>query len=249
MNPKGKVALVTGGAQRVGKAITLALAQAGADVVVNYHSSARAAVETVAAVEELGQSAIALQADVSDEEQVQGLFEAAYDRFGKVDILVNSASLWRRSPFPTDDVSDWNRVSHILIDGSFYCSNAAVPGMLERGEGVIVNILDLAAIQPFYGMAAHSVGKAGMLALTKQLALELAPSIRVNGVAPGAVLPPDDLDESRIQEIADRNLLKRWGTPGDVAEAVLYLIKARFVTGEVLVVDGGERLGHLKYEQ
>jgi 3-oxoacyl-[acyl-carrier protein] reductase/pteridine reductase len=249
MDPKGKIALITGGAHRVGKAITLALARAGARVVINYNSSASAAEATAAEARHLGSEALVVQADVADHRQVEQMVATATDRFGGVDILVNSASLWRKTPFPTKNLDDWHRVTNILIHGSFYCANAVAPLMLAKGEGVIVNITDLSAWEPWPNFIAHSVGKSALLALNRQLALELAPTVRVNAVAPGPVLPPPDFDDKQIGQIAKRTLLNRWGSADDVAEAVLYLVKANYVTGEVITVDGGERLGHRKRAQ
>ena len=223
METKGKVALITGGAHRVGKAIALALAQGGANVIINYYSSAGPAEETVAEARALGVDAFAIQADVADLDQVNTLVAAALDRFGTVDILVNSASLWRKTPFPMKDLADWDRVTGVLINGSFYCANALAPTMLEQGAGAIVNIVDLSAWKPWRGFTAHTVGKAALLALTRQLALELAPAVQVNAVAPGPVLPPPDYDEQQIAVTADRTLKKRWGTANDVAEAVMFL--------------------------
>lgn len=241
MDPMGKVALVTGGAHRVGKAITLALAQAGAHVIINYHTSHEAAQTTAAEARARGVEALAIQADIADLRQVEAMVAAAQARFGRVDILVNNASRFEKTPLPTRDLSTWHRVTDILIHGSFYCANAVAPLMLERGEGAIVNIVDLSAWQPWPGFAAHSIGKAALLALTRQLALELAPAVRVNAVAPGPVLPPPGYSEEQIARIAQRTLLGRWGTPDDVAEAVLFLIRADYITGEVITVDGGER--------
>jgi 3-oxoacyl-[acyl-carrier protein] reductase/pteridine reductase len=243
---EGKTALVTGGAHRVGKAICLALAQAGANLVINYHASADAAQATAVEVRELGVAALPIQADVSDLGQVESMVTAAKDRFGAIDILVNSASRFEKTPFPTTDVAAWHRVTDILIHGSFYCANAIAPMMLEQGEGAIVNIVDLAAWEPWPNFAAHSVGKAGLLALTRQLALELAPTVRVNAVAPGPVLPPPNFSEAQIVRTVQRTLLNRWGSAEDVAQAVMYLIQADYVTSEVIVVDGGERFGHRK---
>lgn len=248
MNPKGKTALITGGAHRVGKAITLALAQAGANVVINYHSSADAAEETAAAARALGVGALAVKADIGDAQQVEAMVAEAVAEFGAVDILVNSASLWQQTPFPTDNYGDWHRVTNILINGSFYCANAVAPQMLEKGGGVIVNIIDLAAYEPWPNYIAHSVGKAALLALSRQLALELAPTVRVNAVAPGPVLPPPDYDKEKIAQVADKTLLDRWGTADDISDAVLFFVKADFVTGEALAVDGGQRFGHRKRE-
>ena len=249
MEIEGRTALITGGAHRVGKAITLALAHAGANVVVNYHSSAAAAYGTVDEARVQGVEALAAQADVSDHAQVGRMVEAARERFGGVDILVNSASLWRKTPFPLKDLVDWHKVTGILINGPLYCANAVAPMMLERGEGAIVNIVDLSAWQPWPDRAAHSVGKAALLALTRQLALELAPAVQVNAVAPGPVLPVPGSTEDENAQTAQGTLKGRWGTPDDVAEATVFLVRADYIKGEVIVVDGGQRLGPYKKAQ
>ncbi|KAA3654447.1 MAG: SDR family NAD(P)-dependent oxidoreductase [Chloroflexi bacterium] len=248
MNPKGKTALITGGAVRVGKAITLALARAGANVVINYHSSADSAEETAVTAQSFGVGALAVQANIGDAPQVEAMVAAAQEKFGSVDILVNNASLWQQTPFPTDNLDGWHRVTNILINGAFYCANAVAPVMLAKGEGAIVNIIDLAAYEPWPNFIAHSVGKSALLAMSRQLALELAPVVRVNAVAPGPVLPPPDFDAEMIARTADKTLLARWGRPEDIAEAVMYFVKANFVTGETLAVDGGQRFGHRKHE-
>lgn len=246
MKIQSKVALVTGGAVRVGREITLALARAGADVVVNYHTSGEEALETCAEAEGFGVRALAVQADISDQQQVQQMVDKAVAELGGVDILVNSASLWRQTPFPMTDLTDWHRVTNILINGSFYCANQVAPLMLSAGEGAIVNIVDLSVFEPWLNYTAHCVGKSAVLALNRQLALELAPTVRVNAVAPGAVLPPPDFDQERIAQTAHRTLLNRWGSPADVAGAVLFFVQADYITGEVLRVDGGEQFGHRK---
>lgn len=242
MKIEGKTALITGGAHRVGKAITLTLAQAGANVVVNYYSSEAAAQETVHEAQALGVGALAVQADVGKLEQARALVKEAADRFGAVDILVNSASIWQKTPLPLGDFAGWHRVLGVLLNGSMYLADAVAPMMLERGEGAMVNIVDLSAWKPFAGYVAHSVGKAGLLAMTRQLALELAPAVNVNAVAPGPVLPPPDYSQGQIDRMARRTLKGRWGTAQDVANAVRFLVEADYITGEVIVVDGGQRL-------
>ncbi len=244
MQIRGKVALITGGAHRVGKAISMMLAEQGAHVVVNYHTSGDAAQQTVREAQAMGVQALAVKGDVSQLDQVQRMVEEIETAFGGVDIIVNSASLFEKMSFPTEDIDTWHRVTRILIDGPFYICNSLVPGMLARGGGAIVNIIDLSAWEPWPQFTAHSVGKAGLLAFTRQLALELAPTIRANAVAPGPVLPSPNQDDASAQKTAQRTLLKRWGRPDDVAQAVRYLIEAEYVTGEVLTVDGGERYGH-----
>ena len=246
MEIAGKVALVTGGAHRVGKAITMMLAKAGAHVVVNYYSASTEAEQTVAEAQALGVRTRAIQCDVAEWTEVQSMADAIIEEFGGVDIIVNSASLFDKMPFPTDDLSTWHRVTAVSIDGPFYVCNALAPSMLARGGGSIVNIVDLSAWEPWVNFTAHSVSKAALLAFTKQLALELAPTIRANAVAPGPVLPPPNYDERQAEKTARRTLLRRWGTPEDVAFAVRYLLEAEYVTADVITVDGGERYGHRK---
>ena len=244
MNPRGKTALITGGAHRVGKAITMMLAAAGANVIVNYNSSSTEADETVHSAKALGVDALAIQADVADPVAVAAMVERIKTYFGGVDIIVNSASYFGKTPFPSDnpDVYDmWQRVTKISIDGPFFICNALVPTMQQRGGGVIVNIVDLSVWFPWKDFMAHAVGKAGLLAFTQSLALELAPTIRANAIAPGLIEPPPGRSQKQIDASAKRNLLHRWSGADAVAHAVRYLIEADFVTGEVLTVDGGER--------
>ena len=242
---EGKVALVTGGAHRLGKAMSLALAQQGAHVAINYRSSGKTALATAAEIAALGSRVFPIQADVSQYPQVQQMMAAIRQELGGIDILVNSASPFDKTPLPIEDVSTWERVIATGINGAFYCANEVAPDMRRRGEGAIVNIVDLSAWQPWRGFAAHSVAKAGLLALTHQLALELAPEIRVNAIAPGKILPPPGYTDEQISRAARQNPLGRWGDAGDVTRALLYLLSADFVTGEVLMVDGGERLGRV----
>lgn len=241
-----KTALVTGGAVRVGKAITLGLARAGANVVINFHSSEDEAQNTTDEVIALGVKALPIQADISDSRQVTIMVAEALKQFGSIDILVNSASYFRTTPLPTTNLELWQRITRVMIDGAFYCSNAVAPHMIASGEGVIINIVDLSIWQPTAHFAAHNVGKAALMAMTRQLAVDLSPHVRVNAVAPGAILAPPYYDEAKKQQVARRNLLNRWGSPEDVVQTVLFLIKSDFITGEVVVVDGGERYGRSK---
>ena len=243
MDIKGKTALITGGGVRVGRSITLALAKAGANVVINYSRSAAEAEDTATAARALGVGALPVQADISENAQVVRMVAQANERFGGVDVLVNSSSLWAQSPIPTDDVTLWRRIIGIALDGAFYCSNAVAPHMLAKGEGAIVNIVDLSAWEPFHHYGAHSVAKAGLMALTRQLAVELAPAVRVNAVAPGPVLPPPDYTPEMIAHTAKATLLGRWGTPEDIADAVTFLVQAPYINADCLIVDGGERFG------
>lgn len=246
MELNGKTALITGGAHRVGRAITLGLAAEGANVVINYRSSSAEAVQTALDAVSLGVKAVAIQADISDPQQVQAMVNKAQAEFGSVDVLVNSASPFIKTPFPMQDFTAWHKVTSIIMDGALYCANAVAPLMLEKGEGAMIFIVDLSAFEPWQNFGAHSVAKSALLALSRQLALELAPTVCVNAVAPGPVLAPPDYTPEKKERIAQRTLLKRWGTAEDVAQAVVFLAQSNYITGEVIAVDGGQRFGHRK---
>jgi NAD(P)-dependent dehydrogenase (short-subunit alcohol dehydrogenase family) len=246
MDLRGKVALVTGGAIRVGKAITLALADAGADIAFSYNASTDAAAATAVEIEAKGRRVLFHKADVARKEQVTALVDAAVARFGRLDVLVNSASLWRKTPWAELDETAWDQIMGVTLKGALFCVKAAAPHLAAHGEGAIVNITDLSAFVPFPNYMPHSVAKAGLLNLTYALAIELAPAVRVNTVAPGPVLPPADYTPQQIEATARRTLLGRWGTAEDVANAVVFLAQADYITGAVLPVDGGEHLAWRK---
>lgn len=248
MDLEGRTVLVTGGGKRVGRGITLSLAAAGANVVINYNSSPDEARDTAAAAEATGVQALTLGADVSDHDQVGAMVDAAVERFGTIDVLVNNASTFVSDPLPTGDLSIWQRSIDVLVHGPFYCANKVAPVMLEQGGGVIIGIGDLSAFEPWPGFAGHAVGKAAILALTRQLALELAPTVRANAVVPGPALRPHDYDDEKYERTAAKTLLGRWGTPEEMGHAVRFLVEAEYVTGEVITVDGGQRYGHRKQE-
>ena len=246
MDLKGKTALVTGGAKRVGRGITLGLADAGANVVINYNSSHDLAMETATEVEAKGVSALPIQADVANYEEVGAMVDAAVERFGTIDVLVNNASTFVPDPLPTNDLAVWRKSIDTLVHGPFHCANLVAPVMLANDGGVIIGIGDLSAFEPWPGFAGHAVGKGAILSLTRQLALELAPRVRANAVVPGPALRPVDYDDETYQRVADDTLLDRWGTPEEMAQAVRFLAEADYITGEVLTVDGGQRFGHRK---
>lgn len=246
MDIKNKVALVTGGAHRVGKAITLMLAKAGANVVINYHTSATQAEATAEEVRAVGAKPLIIQADIANYQQVKAMAGQVKIWFGGIDILVNSADRWEKSPFPSEDIGPWERIVGTGVNGPYYVTNAFAPLMLERGGGAIVNIVDLSAWEAWPNFTAHAVAKSALAAMTRQFAIELGPSIRVNAVAPGPVLPPPDYSPQQIESVAARTLLNRWGSADDVAQAVKFLIEADYISGETIKVDGGEHYGHRK---
>lgn len=248
MNLKGTTALVTGGAVRVGKAITLGLARAGANVVINYSRDSAQAVQTAREAESHGVSAMIVRANIADWEQVKSMFDAIHESGRTIDVLVNNASLWKQTPFPTDSIEDWHTVTGILINGAFYVSNLAARDMLEKKAGAIVNIVDISITEAWPKFAAHVVGKSALMAMTRQFALDLAPYVRVNAVCPGPVLAPPDYSPEKVAKTAAKTLLGRWGTPEDISRAVNFMIESDFINAESVTVDGGQRYGHRKLE-
>ena len=245
---KGKTALITGGAVRVGKAITLGLARAGANVVINFNSDEKEAINTAKEAESFGVSAMTVQANIADLDQVELMFTKIHEKMGPIDILVNNASAFLSTPFPTDDLKAWHIVTGVLVNGSFYVSNLAAKDMLAKKEGAIVNIVDLTVWEAWPKFTAHAVGKSALYALNRQLALELKPYVRVNAVCPGPVLAPPDYSEEKIDRTAKKTLLDRWGTPMDVSKTVNFLIESDYINADVIRVDGGQRYATRKTE-
>ncbi len=243
MDLHGKVALVTGGAVRVGRAIALALADAGADIAFSYNTSADAAAETAAEIAARGRRVLATRADQSQASEVAVLVAETVATLGRLDVLVNSASLWRRTPWAELDEAAWDALLDVNLKGPFLCAQAAAPHLAAHGDGAIINIVDLSAVTPFPNLMPHSAAKAGLWNLTQSLAMALAPAVRVNAIAPGPILPPPGYTEQQIAIRARRTLLGRWGAVEDVAQAVVFLAQAPYITGALLPVDGGEHLG------
>jgi pteridine reductase len=237
-----KVALVTGGAIRVGRAITLGLAEAGYDVVVNYHTSESEALRVTRQVEELGRAAVVAPGDVSRAGDVARIAETVRESFGRLDLLVNNASLFPSTPFLDIEEGEWDRVMAVNLKGPFLMVKATAD-LLRQTGGRVVNLVDLSAFQPWVDHPHHAVSKAGLLHLTRVMARALAPAVRVNAIAPGAVLLPEGLDEEARRKARDRSSLGTLGSPEDVVRTVLFLERSPFITGEVIVVDGGRMLG------
>jgi pteridine reductase len=238
----GTVALVTGGAVRIGRALALALAGRGARVALHYGSSAEAAAEAVAAIRQLGGDAAAFAADLRDFDQTEELVERVAGRFGQVDILVNSAAAFVPAGLADTTEPLWDEHFAVNLKAPFFLSRAFARHVGEERHGQIVNIADWRAVRPDPHCLAYSLTKAGIVAMTQGLALALAPNIRVNAIAPGAILPPPGRDGTYLEELGERLPLRRHGSPDEVAAALLYVVTAEFVTGQVLFVDGGEHL-------
>lgn len=243
MELTNKIALVTGGSQRIGKAIALALAQAGAHVAISYNTSAGAAQATVAEIKALGRRSIALPCNQREWISIQSLFDSLRHEFDRIDILVNNAAIMERQPVLEVTSDDFDRTMETNLRGPFFIAQAATKWMKEAGnEGSIVNIADLAGIHPWPSYIAHTISKSGVVAMTQALALALAPSIRVNAIAPGVILKPAGWSDDRWNNLIAALPLKRAGTIEDVTQAVLFCLQNNFMTGETIVLDGGRSL-------
>jgi NAD(P)-dependent dehydrogenase (short-subunit alcohol dehydrogenase family) len=236
----GKVALVTGAGKRLGRAVALRLASEGADIGVHFGRSQEEANGVVAEIEKLGRKAVAIRAELTTVEEIRALVQRVAHEFGRIDVLVNSAANFLPSSVISTTEEIWDASLDTNVKGPFFLAQAAAP-WLRRSNGVIVNFADTGGILGWPGYIAHSVSKAGMIMLTKTLAKALAPDVRVNAIAPGTITMPGDPPEWE-QEFVKLAPLKKTGTPEDIAEAVSYLVNAKFMTGHVLVLDGGRTL-------
>jgi len=249
MDLHNRVALVTGAAHRVGKAIALELARHGAHVVVHYGGSVEAAQLTAGEIAALGVEALPFQADLSQTEAIEALFRAVEGHFGRLDVLVNSASNFMKQPFDAIGLDDWKAAMDVNLRAPFLCTQRAAR-LMRRAErpaeepALIVNIADLSGLHPWRSFVQHGVSKAGLIHLTKAAALELAPAIRVNAIAPGAVLPPQNMDPASPawQAITARAPLQRPGHPDFIGQTVVFLAQNDYITGVLIPVDGGEHL-------
>ena len=242
---EGQVALVTGSAHRVGKAIALELAEQGASIVIHYNSSSDDVVrDTVQDIKSMGVDALAVQADISTAEGVTHLFASTVQHFGGLHILVNSASIFQQRELLDVSLEDWEKTMAINVTAPFLCTQAAAELMRKNTPpgGAIINILDRGAIMPWKEYAHHGVSKAALDMLTKTSAVTLAPDIRVNAVLPGPVEKPNDMTDEQWQATGDKTLLKRVGYADDVARAVTYLATENYLTGTTLHVNGGRHL-------
>jgi len=255
MELDGKVAIVTGGAVRLGKALALALAEQGTRLVIHYGSSAGPAQETVTEIKAMGSDALAVQADFSQSGQAPSMVERAVAHFGQVDILVNSAAIFEPGKWDDTTEANWDRHFAINLKSPFFLSQAFAKHVgPERARvagqshwpsartGHIVNIADWRGVRPGIGHVAYTLTKAALIAMTKSLALALAPNIQVNAIAPGMILPPPGADQSYLERQAGQIPAQRVGSPQEIAKALLFLLRSDFVTGELIFVTGGQHL-------
>ena len=241
MDLKGRVALVTGGGRRVGSELARALAAQGASVAVHFNESERGAREVVREIEERGGRAKSFRADLTDGVAPGRLIDDVTQSMGSLDVLVNSAAVMVRTPFGETSATDWDSIFALNLRAPFLLSQAAAP-QLKRSHGSIINIADLAAYETWPGYIPHGLSKGGIVHMTKALARILAPEVRVNAIAPGTVLLPDDWSERDEERMIETTPLKRNGSPADVASAMLFLLEAEYITGETIIVDGGRHI-------
>ena len=234
----GKSALVTGGARRIGKAIALALAKAGADVAITYRASASDAAQTAQKIELLGCRALAVECDVRSEDSVRSALAAVTGHFGRLDVLVNNAAIFEAVPLERISLEQWDAVFETNARGPFLVAREAFPA-LRAAEGRIVNIGSLGGIQAWAGHAHYCSSKAALHMLTQAMAKAFAPQISVNCVAPGRI-EMDDHSAEEVARFAERTPMQRNGAADDVAQAVLFFATGpSFITGQILAVDGG----------
>jgi NAD(P)-dependent dehydrogenase (short-subunit alcohol dehydrogenase family) len=237
----GKAALVTGAARRIGRSIALRLASEGADVIVNYRSSKSDADEVVAQILAMGRRATAIHADVAKQADVLAMFAAVEREFGRLDILVNNAGMFFPAKFEDLTEGQWDAILDGNLKSQFLCSQTAAPMLRRSGQGRIINFASLGGLLAWPAYTHYCVSKAGVIMLTRCLARALAPEITVNAIAPGTISFPGDAPEIS-EDFIRRAPLRRTGGPEDIDDAVIFLAKSPFITGQVIVVDGGRTL-------
>ena len=237
----GKAALITGAAKRIGRSVALRLASEGADVIVNYRNSKDEADEVVAQITAMGRRAVGFQADVAKREEVIAMFGAVEKEFGRLDVLVNNAGMFFPAKFEELTEEQWDRILDTNLKSQFLCSQAAAPMLRRSGHGRIINFASLGGLLAWPAYTHYCVSKAGVIMLTRCLARALAPEITVNAVAPGTISFPSDA-QGLAEDFIRRAPLQRTGTAKDIEDAVVFLAQSAFVTGQVIVVDGGRSL-------
>lgn len=244
MSLSGKTVLITGGARRIGAVLARALHEAGANIVLHYNRSAAEANELAASLDKVRRgSVVTVHADLLDTARLPQLVKSANQAFGQLDVLINNASTFYPTNFGEITEPAYEDLLGTNLKAPLFLAQAAAPA-LRLSQGLVLNIVDIHGMRPLRRYSVYSVAKAGLIMLTKALARELAPLVRVNAVAPGPVMWPTDLDSELQHHIIDRTLLKRPGSPEDIARAVLFFAsEAPYVTGQILAVDGGRSVG------
>jgi len=245
---QGAVALVTGGAKRVGKTISATLAAAEIKVAIHYNTSRTAAQNLAAEISKNGTEADTFQADFSVNDDVVQLVDKVVARFGRIDFLINNAAEYYPTPLGATTETEWDKLFGVNLKSAYFCAQQAAGYMKKNGSGKIVNIADVSAYSPWPDYIPYCITKAGLIAMTKGMAKALAPDILVNAIASGTVLHAPNTDPEKQKFIEENTLLKRVGSPVNIAEAALFLLKADYITGAVIPVDGGAHLKQYKHE-
>ena len=238
---QGRVALVTGAAKRLGRHVALRLANEGSDIAVPYGKSEAEACALVKEIEAQGRRAGAFRADLGDVHEIRCLIEAVAGHFGQIDILVNSEANFLRTRFREMTEQTWDASLDTNLRAPFFCTQAAASYLAKSGKGIIINFSDIGDLLGWREFLPHSISKSGVILMTRVLAKELAPAIRVNAIAPGTISMPGDPPEWE-QDYIRQAALKRSGRPDEISDAVMFLINLEFITGQVLVLDGGRTL-------
>ena len=240
MSGERRVALVTGAGHRVGRAFAVALGKRGYDVAVHYHTAKSPAAETARLITEGGGTARQFAGDLANPSGPASLVAAVMEQMNRLDVVINSAAVMLRTPVEDVTVEQWDGIFALNLRAPFFIAQAAAKVMTEGG--VIINISDLAAYETWPAYVPHAISKAGVVKMTESLARVFGPKLRVNAIAPGAILLPEEWDEDQAKKFASTTPLGRIGNPDDAVAAMLYLLDAEYVTGETIVVDGGRRI-------
>ncbi len=237
MEIKNKNAVITGSAKRIGKEVALSLAKEGCNVIIHFHSSESEAEKVRKEAESFGVKAYKIKANLEKKEEVDLLIKESLEIFDKVDILINNASIYYPTPLEKAKEEDLDRFYNIHIKAPFFLSKELGKIMYKNGEGRIINIIDYAAVRPYPDYTPYTISKGGMVTMTRAFAKELAPYVLVNGIFPGPIIPPEDLEDLEIP--LRKTVLKKWGGAKEVYKAVKYLIETEFTTGSFIPVEGG----------
>ncbi len=243
MRLKGQIIWITGSAKRVGRVCALACAREGADIVVHCRASRSEGEEVVREIEALGRRAMLVQGDHSESADVHRMVEEIGSQFGGLTTLVNSAAGFPRARFEDITEEDFFSIVRTNLWGPFLCAQAAVPLLRKARPGRLVNVTDWAVARPYRFYAHYMAAKGGLDTVTRALARELAPEVLVNAIAPGPVLEPPDLKAEDREKVLAKIPVRRWGTPEDVAKALVFLLESDFLCGETITVDGGRTVG------
>lgn len=242
MDLKGKVVLITGGAKRIGREIALGFAKRGAIVLVHYHTSKAEAEELAKDLKKRQVRCRTYQADLFNLVEVKRLAKGILKDFGVVDVLVNNAAIFFKTPFESTTEAEWDDLITVNLKAPFFLSQALAPAMKKKGSGRIIHIADWSGLRPYKDYLPYCLSKSGLIAMTQGLAKTLAPEVLVTAVCPGPILPPPDLGQKEIEGVAKKTLVGHWGRPEEIARMVVFLAESNFVTGSYHLVDGGEFL-------